>query len=106
MGVLTKSGSTLHRTGGRPRPERGVAVLMEVSEAADVISEGKLLVRGVATSSLGLGPGILKAKRGFGRLNSGAQTAGGTKTGKRRKRVSKSLRVQHQADGETSGARK
>ncbi len=61
MGVLMKSGSALNDTPSRP--ESGVAV---VAEAAEVISEGKLLVTGVATSSLGLGPGILK--RGYRRL--------------------------------------
>lgn len=61
MGVLMKSGSALNETPSRP--ESGVAV---VAEAADLISEGKLLVTGVATSSLGLGPGILK--RGNRRL--------------------------------------
>lgn len=65
MGVLTKSGSALHKKAGRLRLERGVAVLTEVAE---VISEGKLLVTGVATSSLGLGPGILKRNRRYGRL--------------------------------------
>lgn len=52
---MMKSGSGLD--GMASRAESGVAVQ---AEAAEVISEGKLLVIGVATSSLGLGPGILK----------------------------------------------
>lgn len=52
MGVLMKSGSSLHGSG---RAERGVAVL------AEVMAEGKLLVMGVVSfSSFGLGPGILE----------------------------------------------
>lgn len=51
MGVLIKSKSDLDESG---KAERGVAVL------ADVMAEGKLLVMGVTTSSLGLGPGIVR----------------------------------------------